>query len=81
MFTPSRAQLQEALNAAHLNMPLDVALQSPPLRIALRNTAHALAMRKAMQQRKPVIDHKRLAAGDNDDEDTDEQPTTSQLSI
>lgn len=66
MFTPSRAQLQEALNAAHLNMPLDVALQSPALRIALRNTAHALATRKAKQQRTPAIDHKRLAAGDID---------------
>ena len=66
MYTPSRAQLQEALNAAQLSMPLDVALQSPALCIALRNTAHALAARKAMQSRKPHVDHKRIAAGDVD---------------
>lgn len=66
MYTPSRAQLQEALHAARLSMPLDVALQSPTLRITLTNTAHALAARKAMRVHKPVIDHKRLAAGDVD---------------
>lgn len=64
--TPSRAQLQEALKAARLNMPLDVALQSPTLYIALRNTAHALAARKLKHLYKPNIDHKRLAAGDTD---------------
>lgn len=63
---PTREQLQEALQASRLAMSLDVALLSPALGIALHNTAHALAARKAAQMRRPVIDHKRLAAGDID---------------
>ncbi|NYT76530.1 hypothetical protein H0A71_05965 [Alcaligenaceae bacterium] len=63
---PTREQLQEALQASRLHMPLDDALLSPTLYIALRNTAHALAARKASTARRPVIDHKRLAAGDID---------------
>ena len=65
MQMPDRSALQEALKAARLHMPLDIALQSPALRIALRNTAHAMAMRKAAQRAKP-LDHKKLAAGDID---------------
>lgn len=66
MEAPDRTELLAALKAARLHMPLEVALQSPALCIALRNTAHALAARKALQKTKPALDHKRLAAGDID---------------
>lgn len=66
MQAPDRSELQAALTASRLYMPLDIALQSPALCIALRNTAHAMAVRKAAQTRLQPVDHKRLAAGDID---------------
>lgn len=59
----TREQLLEALRVSGVKQSLSVAMQSKALALALQNTAIAL---ERQRNRKPIIDHKKIAAGDFD---------------